>query len=534
MNFKKTALLFAIIFACAGWSFASAANIFITQSGSPQGACTTNVQTPAFFNNAANWGSGASQIGPGTIVHICGTFTALAEAQEPATQSVNTNILTAQGSGASGNPVTILFDTNAQMTSPAFGADSNAAIVLDGSSFLTVDGGTNGVIQNTNNKDTGLDVFSTGISAKPCNNCEIRNLSIVNIYVHPQNGKTHASGLDQTLERAIDFSGSNWSIHDNTIHDCGWCLFQAYDSGDTNTQIFNNNVYNMDHGWALATSNAAAFTSAFFHDNHFHDTANWDASGCPFHHDGIHTFGTSGSSIDGLNIYNNLFDGNWGQCPTGYVFIEGGGSSTPSHLRSMTFYNNVILIPSGAVENTNSWVDIASGESGAQRVFNNTFIGPNNTDNTLCIAMQNLSSIKFENNAISNCGDPVDIDNSIIAAVDHNFYGTVCGTGNCFIFNGSFTGNFAFWQQACHCDAGSIQNASAKLNIDGSPLAGSPVLLEGLNLASLGLTALTSDTSKGNTRTPIPRPSTGAWTTGAYQAATGAPNPPTNVVATPH
>ena len=71
--------------------FASATNVYITQNGSPSGNCTSGVQPPAFFNNPANWGTGASQIGPGTTVLVCGSFTGAAGATE----------LTFQGSGAS-------------------------------------------------------------------------------------------------------------------------------------------------------------------------------------------------------------------------------------------------------------------------------------------------------------------------------------------------------------------------------------------------------------------------------------------------
>src|SRR5438132_776393 len=76
----------------------------------------------------------------GTIVHLCGTFTG----------TLNSTMLTAQGSGASGNPVTLLFETNANFTSPAWNSP-NGAINIGGRNFITIDGGTNGIIQNTAN-----------------------------------------------------------------------------------------------------------------------------------------------------------------------------------------------------------------------------------------------------------------------------------------------------------------------------------------------------------------------------------------------
>ena len=514
-------LLLAAVIAFTMATPLSSANVFITPDGNPQGACTTNPQPPSFFNNAANWGTAAGQIGPGTTVHLCGSFSA----------TIGTNILTARGSGASGSPVIILFENGAVMTSPAFGSGNTAAIVLNGQSFLTVDGGTNGIIQNTANGDTlGNTAFSTGISALPCNNCEIRNLTIRNIYVHLQNGKTAADGVDQTLERAIDFNGSNWSIHDNTMRDCGWCLFENYLNGDTNIQIFNNNISNFDHAWALSTDSSRSVTNVFFHDNQIHDAVNWDASGCPFHHDGIHTFGRTGSSMNGIFFYNNFFFGSWGTCVTGFIFVE-GGSSTPSHMQNFAMWNNVGLMPSSPIVNTNSWWGIFSGESGTQQFYNNTFIGPNSTDNTACVSLQNLSTVVFQNNGISNCGNPLSISSSFVGPgnVDHNLYGPSCqNLSNCFELNGSFTGSFPAWKTACGCDPNSIQSNSPSLASDGSPLSGSPALLNGLNLTSKAtgnLASLASDTSKGNTKTPIARPPGGNWTIGAYQVV-AAPLPP--------
>src|SRR5258707_9894695 len=66
-------LMFAILFLAA--SPASAKDIYISQSGTGTGTSCTDTLPVAWFNNSANWGSGSSQIGPGTTVHLCGTFT---------------------------------------------------------------------------------------------------------------------------------------------------------------------------------------------------------------------------------------------------------------------------------------------------------------------------------------------------------------------------------------------------------------------------------------------------------------------------
>ena len=92
--------------------------------------------TPRRFSTRAVIGDGASQIGPGTTVHLCGTFTASAGAS---------GYLSFQGSGTSGNPITLHFETNALLQAPYWG--TGAAIFASGLSYVMVDGGTNGTIQ---------------------------------------------------------------------------------------------------------------------------------------------------------------------------------------------------------------------------------------------------------------------------------------------------------------------------------------------------------------------------------------------------
>src|ERR1017187_2879848 len=76
---------------------ASAASVYVAQTaaGSANGSSCANAYALTFFNTSVNWGSGTSQIGAGTTVHLCGTIS---------------SPLSAQGSGISGSPVTIVFD----------------------------------------------------------------------------------------------------------------------------------------------------------------------------------------------------------------------------------------------------------------------------------------------------------------------------------------------------------------------------------------------------------------------------------------
>jgi hypothetical protein len=73
---------------------AQAANIFIAQNatGAGTGGSCANALAVSFFNSSGNWGTGASQIGGGTTVHLCGT--------------ISSN-LTFQQNGTSGKPVVL-------------------------------------------------------------------------------------------------------------------------------------------------------------------------------------------------------------------------------------------------------------------------------------------------------------------------------------------------------------------------------------------------------------------------------------------
>lgn len=532
--------IFIVAAAALGSGAASAKDIYIAQNaaGAADGSNCDAARAYGFFNSSSNWGTGITQIGPGTTVHICGTITGAS----------NSTLLSFQGSGAAGSPITLLFEPGAVLQAPYFasslgGVSAGAITMGTGRSYLVVDGGSNGIIRNTaNGSGWANQQASTGVSAFGCGNCVVRNLSIADIFV---NVSGNGALGDNSVVRAMDISGSHWEINNNVMHDCGWCLINFYAAGDTDVKIHDNEFYNFGHAYALATGSAVSGTNFQFYNNRMHDTSNWDAPGCPFHQDGMHMFGVPGSSMSGLYTYNNYFSGDWGTCPTGLVFVEGGASTNNANLSNSYWWNNVAVI-SSPVANTNGWFSVFSGVSGVTQIFNNTIIGPRATDNSACFNIGPVRNLTFENNLITNCGNPVGIGGpSSIASVDYNLYGTSCQNGNnCFVWNGSFTGSFSNWKNACPgCDVHSKQTNDPGVSADASlSSSGSAAVAGGLNLASLAtgaISSLLSDTTKGGTRTPLLRPGGSAWDIGAFQfsAASGgvtplAPYPPTNVTAT--
>jgi hypothetical protein len=521
--------LILVVMLLAGLQVASANDIFLSQSGGGSGTSCSSTLPASFFNNSSNWGTAFGQIGPGTTVHLCGTFTG----------APGSTLLTFQGSGASGNPITVLFETGAQLNAPYWAAN-NGAIYMANRSWVTIDGGTNGIIQNTANGDSlTYKQRSDMIVATQCNHCTVKNLDLINSYVHVQGSPN--TNIDQTQVRAILMSGSNWLVTNNVLHDCGWCIIDFFGNGDTMVEISKNDFYHMDHGFTWA-SNAANTVGSYllFHDNKVHDTFNWDCTNNGCHHDGVHTYTTGGSTntMHDIYFYNNYFYGNWGNTPTGFIFIE-GGTGTPSHMSNSYWWNNVFVVPPGSFVNTNGWVGIFSGDSGTTFFVHNTFIGPNATDNTACFNIGSVNNLVFQNNAVDQCGNGVQLGSlrsTLASSVDYNLYGNMCLNGaNCYEFNGKYLGSFSAWKSATGFDSHTTQKSSTGLNADGS-LSSASAAITGTNLGGLvtgALSGLQNDTSKGNTRTTTSRLL--SWTVGAYNyggsSTASAPNPPTGLAA---
>lgn len=480
----------------------------------------------------------------GDLTWVCGTITVSGNGAVGFDFGTNT--------GTAGNPLTLKFDTGAVVVCATYclgggGGTNGGAIAMRANSYIVIDGnGKTGTIANGLNGSAGATCFlgtcnvqhsTTLISGWGCNHCTVQNLNIVDAYVNTVGNSTIA---DSSTVTAIVWSGGNWTISGNILHDCGWCLVNFSVNGDTNIVVSGNEIYNYAHGYALAPGTGAAVTNVFVHDNHFHDSANWGAAGCFAHIDSLHVFGNSTSSIDNFYYYNNLADGAWGTCPTGSVFVEGGGSSSPAHLNNSFWWNNVINASNGPTNLTQGWFGVFAGDTGVQQVFNNTIIGPNGTDNTACYSLSgetghsSMSALTFGNNVASPCGNPVSFGvsgfgvtlSSVsvggITGSDYNFYGPF--GSNAFTWQSTTESTFAAWKTACSCDSHAVQNNTPLLNADGSPQAGSPVISIAKNLSGVAtgnLASLQNDTTKGNTRSPFTRPGGATvWDDGAYQFST--------------
>jgi len=531
--FRRLCVLAAFaVLPAVGSAFASAPNIYITQSGSATGNCTANVQTPAFFNNSSNWGSGANQIGPGTTVLICGTFSGTGGATE----------FTFQGSGVNGNPVVLKFDTGAQLTAPYWSA--NGAINCSNLSYILVDGGTNGIIQNTaNGTSLANQQSSTGFFGSNCTNSEVKDLTISNIYVN-QGSSPNASDTGGAGTTDIVFNGNatNSKADHNTVSQAKTGIQFAGDpNGDaSNIQIFSNSISDMDWGINVGGGDSGdTFNNVSIYDNTITNWTNWQFPTGAYHQDGIILFNVGNPSAGiTANIYDNYIYGNLGVgSPTGFIYC--------ADFSSCTIYNNAIVNTSNVIYGL-MWLGQSSDMGHNMNVYNNTIVGATSSD--VCIMLNITGKANIENNVCTGpsgmfayntyWGSLSQFEATIATSNynDWNIGGNAWGSQA----NGA-TASYSTWTSAGY-DANS-QQSNPDLNSNPYTLqSGSPAIGLGTNLTSLGLTAL--DTGAPQTFGPsgscgngcLGRSSSGSWDAGAYPytastSTSAPPAPPTDLTA---
>lgn len=489
-------------FLSAGLS-TKANDIYIAQDGFGGGTACSDPQNVAYFNNASNWGSGKPII-PGTTLHLCGIFTATAGQQ----------LLTVQGSGANGNPITIQFESGAVLQAPYWPA--LGAINENGKSYITIDGGSNGLIKNTDNGTTrGYQQGNTkAIYAPNCTGCAVKNLTIVDLYVRTSTSDL-APGTTASQIACVYFHLANSFTIDNvTCHDAGW----AFSGDGNNLTVKNSNVYNVDYG---VVSGATGTMSGFsIHDNHIHDYTNWDSptdscgvNNACYHHGGVHVFGNNGIASNGV-IYNNLFDGDPGINITAHVYLE-------YSVQNVAVFNNVVLVPSNRTFHAIEFFQHGAAYSPKDNAAYNNFIRAGGRSAGSALYARGQSSFTAINNVL--IGGVYDIgvtEGSSLSStgIDSELYDDLradFGGFNNFKWQNSSIGDLQPWQAACLCDENSLLVPASQINADSSGhlLPGSQGIGLGANLTGLatGMLAPLAQDKNG-----VARPTSGPWDVGAY------------------
>lgn len=521
----RALILFALIFAGIGShylfnSFAdsNSPDIYIAEAaaGSDNGADCNDAYPVTFFNNTSNWGTGAGQIGPGTTVHLCGTFTASAGAS---------GYLTFHGSGTSGSPITLKFEPGAILQAPYWGGTPNVsggAIDTGGNSYVTIDGGTNGIIQATANGTNLANQQGTavGVFANHGNNVTIENLTIANLYVHANN-LSDENGLD-TYGIWIA-NGNNLTVNANTIHDTKWGITTEFDTNMySNLIISNNDIYNIDHGiFHNAGSASGGQSSTQIFGNTIHDFANWDDTADDNHHDGIHVNANAGSSLSGIQIYDNYIYGDPGINGNTFIFSYPDAGTITSPIQ---IFNNVFADTSTSHLLADGFVAL---DNVAGTIMNNTFMNPGggsaNGSQPVGVDIYTAGTNTVENNIFSDLTEPLRFGASGTVSNYNDFYG-IPNNGGWEQPFGTYYTSLASWTTATGLDAASI-TSSPNLNGSYIPQSGSPVIGAGANLTSTcssqpnpGLGALCDDANYSS------RPSSGGWDLGAYDYGDTSPS----------
>jgi len=525
--FVRFLLLIGLISSTAS-IWAQAPNIYLanTPSGGGDGSSCANARAWTWFNSGSNWGTGASQIGPGTTVHLCGTITQA---------TGGSNGLIPQGSGASGNLITIKFEPGAILQAPYWGTgkgdewtDANGAgIFFNNVSYFVVDGGgtasnadcnptnagncgltsTNGIIQDTANgsalanqvDDVGIAIYGNS------SNIEIKNLDITDIMVH-QNGSDSCNSQSQcaqwngryATDIDVDTTGTNIQIHNNFLSVAGKGV-STHSKGTVS--VYNN--YMNSHVWMMFVGGGLTFV----YNNEWTDWANWEHPINNYHQDGVHAFGNSGYNYF---FYNNYVHGD--MCPDHNCSVSAMFYNENDN--PMYVFNNLVIIPNNAQSQPSAW----KNNGGQNYLYNNTFV---NTQPTQGV------SVFYDGGTGSN--PPLTSENNVGTAQTSTLpvYSNGGSSPSCAVSDYNVWYNFG----SNGCSEGSHSTTSnPNLNTDGLLQSGSPAIGRGANLTSLcvgNLASLCLDKA-GN-----PRPATGAWDSGAYQFNVGLA-PPKNVLATAH
>lgn len=478
------------------------------------------------FNVGSKWGTGGNQIGPGTIVHLCGTFTG----------NPGQTLLTVQGNGTAGHPITVMFDPGAVLQAPywaggEFGATGGAIQVIN-KSYITINGdvtgGRQGIIKNTAN-GTGLTYHndSAGVVIWGCNTCVVENLQILNIYVSTD-GDSNGAGT-----ALFEQGNNNITVSNNSFIYSAIGMNIGYGGGGsaiTSGTISGNTVDFGCHliviGDASSGSSASGVTIEGNQIGPHTQSFNQPNQGC--HQDDLFLQASNeGSSISGFLIANNTIQSDmcWNRSSPGLnctspVFYSG-------EINSTNFVNNLIqyVEPTGGLEGLiNEFVycytDSTCDSSSSDGFYNNTFDwnDAGNGQSCTCAVLKvngnggTVSGYKFENN-VSTGGDNFHaaINNEVgstigssFATINNNLYYNYSNIG--YNSPSSTTYTWTTWQAAGWDAAGSVSNPV--LSASYQPGNGSAAIGLGANLTSLSITVLDSDRN-GNAR-----PASGAWTAG--------------------
>jgi Abnormal spindle-like microcephaly-assoc'd, ASPM-SPD-2-Hydin len=574
-------VLAVLTFALPAW--ASTQDIYIAQTaaGGGTGASCANALTYMFFNSSANWASSfaAGKISPGTTVHLCGTITGK--------NTANTNILRTQGNGLSGSPITILFEPGAVVESPACaGADGAGGCIYLLNDFITLNGGTNGTIENTSDGNSGNDNCLAGTCSVQQGatvavevdgtNDVVENLDVRHMCMHTFQA---ADGFFFQACGGIQVNGANALITQNTIDNAA----TGIGGGADKLEISYNTLTAVNHAITLGASAGQVFTGNVIRNNDVSEESVWDATDNSYHHNGIiiEVVGVGGQ-FPGLQIYYNYFHGLWSNDNiygdshvTNAIFLDANGvaDSIPNAyiVRNVLEFDesNCVVCGSGTCPGgvgrpldypTNGFTGVGGcaalpcSPPNASLIANNTMVGPSGAGCWGASDVSNSPSV-LNNVCATTSGAVVSYPSTIPYAVvsgastqiDFNLYPGVPTSNAFYVPKGTSFGNinsWAKWSAApyffdvdCPTPGSNCNPSLADVALTASYHLGSSSVAIGAaaNLTSAWCgtipalcTGAPSSFGRGGANDGLTLPSTGNWDTGAYPLNTSVTLEPSN------
>ena len=200
----------------------STGNYFVGQAaqgtGSGSGSCS-NAAAISTLSTATHWTAG-------NVIGLCGTITSQ---------------ITAHGSGTSGDPITVYWEPGASVSLPAASCSAQC-ISISGQNYITLDGGTNGVLTVPNNGDQGsTNVGVRGVAVSNASNVTIKNLTIENLYLAHSDVAKSYTGEDPAGIWVIN--SPNFVLDHNTLSYAGDEGVIFVNSQATGTATISNNDF---------------------------------------------------------------------------------------------------------------------------------------------------------------------------------------------------------------------------------------------------------------------------------------------------
>ena len=511
-----------------------------TAAGSGNASSCANAESVATLNANTH-----SEWLAGNVIGLCGTIT---------------SEITAAGSGTRSSPIVVYWEPNAQMSlrAPSCTGTDSSCIDLSAASYITLDGGSNGVIRVTDNGDRArYNDAIRGIQLGGSGNT-IEYLTIENIYVKHYNTEVSTNAVGIWGDNA-----RNFTIDHNMLSQAGNEGIIITNSQATGSMTISDNDISGDN-WAIASADSTSAPQGpiYIFGNRIHDLINWDDPSGANHHNGIFCYTSGGTTYDPavtFYIYNNLFTGDPGAHATSWINIQGCSNDTSIYY----VFNNIFASqhedPSNGDDNANEAID---------KTYNNTFVGSGGGSLAL-LYMRNTGQHDIRNNILwngsigepsrSGCGGASPTGYPCPTySLNNNLYANSLGGGtttfDCPPSNTQYSWSSG-WLHWVSCIGGVSKTSRSPLadetdslgppgsaetvtnpDLDShyDPKSGSAALGAGENLYSIcsgqsdpGLGAL-CDTYAGPTpsgpgggpngkwTTPSARPSSGAWNIGAY------------------